>query len=244
MQFSPEDIDAIIEGISAKASEFIDRQFEGYGKVLEAYVTVGEWETLHHIEPLASAGLNQHFGRVTKYWEFWHPDLGAPREGLAPTTTLTMDDGDVIFVPTGWAHRVITTVRPRARSRLGRLATGSAFMCGFNLPHTADLRVACAWVQRLLGGLARGASGGTDMRLEHATHLALHWELDLVAKTPDEIVKMVLTKALQDGYITAVRGRDARDHRKRKRIGTRLVKNGVAVAVGCRSDEITPDSSA
>ena len=36
------------------------------------------------------------------------------------------------------------------------------------LPVSANLRVACVWVQRLSGsGLARGAIGGRDMQLEH-----------------------------------------------------------------------------
>ena len=66
------------------------------------------------------------------------------------------------------------------------------------LPLTANLRVACAWVQRLSGsGLARGAIGGRDMQLEHATHLAQHWELDVVGQGGNEVVNMVLTKALK-----------------------------------------------
>ena len=222
VQFSREDIDNIVEGLPSETGRFIDRQFAGYVTVLDAYVTVGEWETRHHIEPLATAGLNEHFGHATKIWEFWHPDIGPPREGLAPTSTITTSDGDVIFVPGGWAHRV-TTVPARTRSHgLQGLAPGSAFMCGFNLPLTANLRVACVWVQRLSGsGLARGAIGGRDMQLEHAIHLAQHWELDVVGKTNDEIIRMVLARGFADGYIQTVRGRDARGHKRRKRIGTR-----------------------
>ena len=48
------------------------------------------------------------------------------------------------------------------------------------------------------------------LRLEHATHLAQHWELDMLGKTNDEIIKMVLARGLADGYIQAARGRDAR----------------------------------
>ena len=59
------------------------------------------------------------------------------------------------------------------------------------------------------------------MQLEHATHLAQHWELDVVGQGGNEIVNRVLTKALKDGYIQTVRGRDARGHKRRKRIGTR-----------------------
>ena len=115
---------------------------------------------------------------------------------------------------------------PRTRSAaavpLRGLGNDDAFMCGFNLPHTADLPVACRWVQRLSGsGLARGAAGGTDMRLEHATHLAQHWELDVAAA---DVVKAVLAKAVADGHIANVRGRDARGHKRRKCIGTRRKK--------------------
>ena len=56
VEFSREDIDNIVEGLPSETSRFIDRQFAGYVTVLDAYVTVGEWETRHHIEPLATAG--------------------------------------------------------------------------------------------------------------------------------------------------------------------------------------------
>lgn len=59
------------------------------------------------------------------------------------------------------------------------------------------------------------------MQLEHSIHLAQHWELDVVGKTNDEIIRMVLARGFADGYIQTVRGRDARGHKRRKRIGTR-----------------------
>ena len=62
------------------------------------------------------------------------------------------------------------------------------------------------------------------MRLEHATHLAQHWELDVVGKTNDEIIRMVLARGFADKYIKVVRGRDARGHKRRKSIGTRRKK--------------------